>query len=681
MAKSHRPKQQGHRPGSKPPPARAGPQTRKRQGEQPRLSARRLWSLRIAMVFVAPALLLLLLEAILTLFHVGYPTTFFIAGAQRGVLTTNSHFGWHYQQQTFTEPQPCLLPVEKPQDTIRIFVLGESAAAGTPDPAFGFVRILEVMLRPYFPGRHLEVVNAAMRGINSHLITQIARECAALHPDLFVVYMGNNEFIGLYGPRTPVSFFGRRPGLIPAFHFVKGTRTAQLFRRLLGANPEARQSRPSTRTAAFFREHYTSLDDPERQYVYRNFRANLERICRYGLDVGAGVAVATVAVNLRDCPPLGSLHRPDLTASQRTQWDEIYHKAVVSESGGDIQPALASYEQAAAIDNHYAELHFRLGRCRLRAGEREAAAVQFALARDWDALQFRADSRLNQIVREVAGSLSGPGPKATDGPRDPSSTGGAVRLVEVEKALAASERCPDGVPGKEFFYEHVHLRFPGDYEVAKALLPAVVEALRARGLTPAGLGHSPDVPPGGTTTVRAENEPATQRADVPTYEECARTLAFTRWDEVNTAAAMVKMTAGLPFNEQLEHAHRQAAAEKVIKAVTDHIDEPFINQVIQAYQQAIAARPQDWYLHYNFGAFLQELHRPQEAATQFSYVVRLFPHVPAFHVQLGRAQGEAGRLDEAIREFREALRRDRSYRPARESLARARAVKKRAGGR
>jgi tetratricopeptide (TPR) repeat protein len=681
MAKSRRPKQQKHGPGSKSPPVRAGLRTGKRPGAPPRPSTRRLWGLRIATVFAAPALFLLLLEAILTLFRVGYPTTFFMAGAQRGILTTNPHFGWHYQQQTFTEPEPCLLPVEKPKDAIRIFLLGESAAVGTPDPSFGFARILEVMLGRYFPGQRLEVVNAAMRGINSHLITQIAHECAVLHPDLFVVYMGNNEFIGLYGPKTPVSFFGRHPGLIPAFHFLKGTRTAQLFRRVLGANPEARQDRPSTRSAAFFQEHYTLLDDPERQYVYRNFRSNLERVCRYGLDAGAGVAVATVAVNLRDCPPLGSLHRPDLTAPQRAQWDEVYHKAVVLESGGDIASAIAAYEQAEALDDHYAELHFRLGRCRLRAGVRDAAAVQFALARDWDALQFRTDSRLNGIIREVAGALAGPTPTAAPGGAEACSADKPVRLVEIDGALAASDQCPDGIPGREFFYEHVHLRFPGDYEVAKALLPAVIEGLRARGLTPAETKPGPDTPAGQSAAAGTGDTPTTRPVEIPTREECARALAFTRWDEVNTAAAMVKMTAGLPFSGQLEHAQRQAAAEKAIAAVTDHVDEPFINEVIQAYQQALAARPQDWYLHYNFGAFLQELKRPGEAAAQLSYVVRLFPGVAAFHVQLARAQADAGRLDESIREFREALRRDRSYRPAREGLARVRAMKKRAAGR
>jgi len=67
--------------------------------------------------------------------------------------------------------------------------------------------------------------------------------------------------------------------------------------------------------------------------------------------------------------------------------------------------AVASFEKALAIDDHYAELHFRVARCRLALGETDAARNAFSLARDWDALQFRADSRINEIIRHVAGRI------------------------------------------------------------------------------------------------------------------------------------------------------------------------------------------------------------------------------------------------------------------------------------
>jgi tetratricopeptide (TPR) repeat protein len=633
------------------------------------------------MVFAAPAAFLLLLEGSLFIGGVGYPTSFFIPSEQRGVLTTNVRFGWHYQQETLTEPEPCLVPVGKPKGTIRIFVLGESAAMGTPDPSFGFARILEVMLGSTFPDERFEVINAAMRGINSHVIVPIARECAGLDPDLFIVYMGNNELNGLYGPKTPVAFFGKHPKLIPAFHRIKQTRTAQLLRRWLGVNPEAVQNKKKPPTAEFFQGHHTALDDPERDYVYGNFRRNLDRICASGIRAGATVVLSTVAVNLRDCPPIGSLHRTDLTGPQREEWERLYRKGAGLETAGDKAQAIACYEQAAALDDHYAELHFRLARCCLLAGDRDAARRHFVLARDGDALQLRADARLNGIVREVAAGFSGGRKSEAGGQR---TEGGSVkaeglgdgskafaedhrqallddatratielvRLVEADAALAAGERCPDGIPGREFFYEHVHLRFDGDYELAKAILPAVIQSLQERGLKV------------------AESVP------VPSREQCAKTLAFTAWDEVNTAAAMAKLTAKPPFTEQFEHAQRQAAAEKAVSAVTDRIDEAFVRQVIQTYRQAIDARPQDWRLRYNLGALLHQLERPQEAAAQFDSVVRTFPHLASFRVLLGYALGKAGMADQAIEQFRQALKRDSRSKEAREGLKWARAMKR-----
>ena len=617
----------------------------------------RLWVLRAICVFAAPVVFLVLLEGGLFLCGAGYPTSFFIKSGQQGVLTTNVRFGWHYQQETLTEPEPCLVPVDKPKDTIRIFVLGESAAMGTPDPSFGFARILEVMLRSHFPNERIEVINAAMRGINSHVLVPIARECAGLNPDVFVIYMGNNELNGLYGPKTPVALFGRHPALIPAFHWVKQTQAAQLLRRVLRVNPEAVQKKRKPPSPQFFLEQRTALDGPERGPVYANFRRNLEQICRSGSEAGAAVVLSTVAVNLRDCPPLGSLHRRDLTGPQRDEWERLYRQGVALEVAGDSKQAISCYEQAAALDDHYAELHFRLARCQLRAGDRDAAKRHFTLARDWDALQLRADTRLNDIIREVSSLKwqvsSGVSALPTSHFKLPTSS--RVRLVETDSTMAACEKCPDGIPGREFFYEHVHLRFDGDYEIARALLPAVVQSLQERG--------------------RKAAEPALIRS----RDQCAKALAFTAWDEVNTAAAMVKLTAKPPFTEQLEHAQRQAAAQKTVSAVTDRIDEAFVNHVLQTYRQAIDARPQDWRLHYNLGALLHQLERSQEAAAQFTFVVQTFPHLASFRVLLGYALGQAGRPEEAVEQFRQALKCDSHCREAREALAKARQTQKRMG--
>ena len=73
---------------------------------------------------------------------------------------------------------------------------------GMPNPAFSFGRILEVMLHERYPGCRFEVVNTSMTAINSHAILEIARDCSSQGGDLFVIYMGNNEVVGPYGPGT-----------------------------------------------------------------------------------------------------------------------------------------------------------------------------------------------------------------------------------------------------------------------------------------------------------------------------------------------------------------------------------------------------------------------------------------------------------------------------------------------
>ncbi|MGD8501529.1 MAG: tetratricopeptide repeat protein, partial [Phycisphaerales bacterium] len=540
MAKSRTHSRSKTHPSHKP---KSSPKMRK-GAERERVTRRlffgwRGWCIRFGLAIVVPVLLLAFLEFGLFVLGFGHPAKLFVETQRKETLTTNEWFAWFYHERRSTRPHPCLVSVVKPKDTIRVFVLGESAAMGTPDPSFGFGRILEVMLQRYFPNHRVQVVNAAMRGINSHIIVPISRECAKLAPDIFVVYMGNNEVVGLYGPET---FLGRYPALISVLHRVKQTRVCQLVRIGIKGGLSAFQPKEETQTMEFFRRHRVALDDTRREAVYRNYRDNLVQICDNALQSGACVLVLTAAVNLRDCPPLASLHRNGLTSQDLHRWESFYRDGIEQENKQNPAEAVAHYLKAAAVDNHYAELHFRLGRCYLATGETKTAKDRFSLARDWDALQFRADSRLNEIAREVAAEYDGK----------------KVQLVDAETALALSDQCRNGVPGSDLFYDHVHFRFDGDYELAKAVLPGAICVLKQnRGLVPS------------------------ESAGIPSRSQCAKRLAFTAWDEVNTAAGMAKMTALPPFTDQLDHSLRQYRAEQAISQVMSRVDKKFVSEVVE----------------------------------------------------------------------------------------------------
>ena len=203
-----------------------------------------------------------------------------------------------------------------------------------------------------------------------------------------------------------------------------------------------------------FLNNPVTADDPRLTAVYDNFRRNLADICRLARRAHAAVVLSTVAVNLRDCPPLASLHRPDLTPEDLAKWESIYKAGGELEAGNRWPEALQQYEAAAKIDDRFAELQFRIGQCLLKAGRCAEARERFELARDLDVLRFRADSRINAIIREVAGEQAAAG----------------VRFVDAERALAQSDPEAKGISGGNLFYEHVHLTFDGNYVLARAVL-------------------------------------------------------------------------------------------------------------------------------------------------------------------------------------------------------------------
>jgi len=165
-----------------------------RAGLPPASSARRL-GFRLAAAIVVPLFLLVAAELALRLAGYGHPTSFFVPLriAGQDMLVENEQFGLQFFPPAIARsPSPVVMTAKKAPGTIRLFVLGESAALGDPKAAYGFSRYLKVLLEERFPGAHFEVVNVAMTAINSHIILPIARECARHDGDLWLIYAGNN---------------------------------------------------------------------------------------------------------------------------------------------------------------------------------------------------------------------------------------------------------------------------------------------------------------------------------------------------------------------------------------------------------------------------------------------------------------------------------------------------------
>ncbi len=579
------------------------------------ITKRRKWLFRLAAMTIPLVLFFAVLEIGLRMGGYGFPTAFFVGPDAHGTYTTNYRFGWRFFPRSLArEPQPCFISA-KSAGAVRIFVLGSSAAQGVPDPSFSFGRILEVMLREKYPETRFEVVNAAMTAINSHVALEIARDCAAHQPDLFIVYMGNNEVIGPYGPGTVFQQWSPNLMFVRSSIRVKATRVGQLIGDVIGYFRSKKGPSAQWLGMEMFMGNQVAADDPRLAAVSDNYRRNLIDICKVARRAGAGVILSTLAANLRDCPPLASLHRSDLDADSLAKWESIYQAGVELEANKQWPEAIAKFEEAARIDDRHADLQFRLGRGLAGAGRFSDARDRFILARDLDALRFRADTRINAVIREVAAEQKASG----------------VRLVDAEQALAESDLAPDGILGGDLFYEHVHLTFAGNYLLARAFLDQVCEAL-------------PEAVRSGKT------EP------VPSMRQCAEALVLTPWDEYQMAVKMADMTSQPPFTNQLEHAVRQNAAREQANNLRRLAAMPqALQAALKAYEAALRLSPDDLDLHYRFAILSQQAGRPDTAVEHLQIVIEKLPWSSWMHYKLGLALGKCGRSDEAIAQYRKAL--------------------------
>ena len=567
---------------------------------------------------LAPIAVLLLLlggaELVLRLCGYGYPATFFLKTKIGGkeYYVSNLRFGYRFFPPTIARtPEPLRMEVAKPANTYRIFVFGESAAMGDPDPTFGAWRYLQVLLRERFPGTDFQVICTAMTAINSHAILPIARECAQREGDLWIIYMGNNEMVGPFGAS---SVFGSRVAginVIRASLALKTTKVGQLLDSL--RQRWAHSSAPGIWGGLnMFKNNQLRYDDPNRLRVYENFRQNLGDMLRAGQEAGVPVILSAVGSNLKDCAPFGSLHSPGLGDKSLAACNRLYQAGTNLEASGNFAEAIKSYQQAAAIDSQYAELHFREGRCLLALTNDEASLHELTLARDDDTLAFRADSRINQIIQDAAAENANHGVYFLDAPN------------------TFAQRSPEKIPGNELFYEHVHLNFEGNYLLGRAF------AEQALKLLPKSI------------LVHARTEWASE-------ELCDRRLGVSPWDRFRVWQENFSRVSEPPFTGQLNDAARARFYMAKLRELHAQMTDQTRTQSRAAYEESLALNPDDACLRENFAQFLDETGDLPEAPAQEQRVADMLPQNPVTPCIIGRLFVRLGKDDQAEKSFLRAL--------------------------
>jgi tetratricopeptide (TPR) repeat protein len=589
-----------------------------------KISPRRLWLFRIFTAVAIPLLVIGGLELVLRLSGYGYPTSFFLKAKIGGenYYVPNDRFGYRFFPPALTRtPVTQRMLVKKPANTYRIFVFGESAAMGDPDPTFSAWRYLQILLRERFPGTDFEVVCVAMTAINSHVILPIARECGRRDGDLWIIYMGNNEMVGPFGAGTVFGSRAPGTGLVRADLAVKTTKTGQLLDSLK-QRWGAHSSTPKIWSGLnMFKDRQLRFDDPGRLRAYENFKKNLDDILCAGQTAGVPVILSTVGSNLRDCAPFASLHKTALSENETAEWDGIYQQGVALEAAGNYPAALECYAQAVVIDPQYAELHFRAGRCQFALTNFDRALREFELARDYDTLAFRADTRINQIIKEAAEA------KANQG----------IYFLDALGTFAQSS--PGEIPGNELFYEHVHLNFDGNYLLGLAFAGQV-----AKLLPKSILAHG--------------------KSEWASAEFCDRRLAVSPWDSFRVWQENYSRVSEPPFTDQLNDVPRAKFYMAKLKELNSQMTEEAREQSRAIYKEALMLAPDDYFLHENFAQFLDQTGDLAEAPEEEQQVSELLPQNPMTPCIIGRLLVRLGDNSGAKKCFLRALAIRGDYEPA-----------------
>ena len=537
---------------------------------------------KLGLALLVPPLVIGLLEGGLRLADAGYSSRFLVADRIEGraVYRDNLFFTYRFFDPALARsPSPCVLDRKKPPGTFRIVVLGESAAQGDPLPEFGVSRLLAPLLQSALATGRVEVVNAAITAINSHVIVEIARDLPRMQPDLVVLYVGNNEVIGPYGPGTVFTRFFDSDWLPKLAIGASRLRLYQVLRmaRALAAD----QRHPQTFSGVeMFLHNQIHPDDPRLLPLQRRYRRNIQRLIDQAHAAGADVLLSSVAVNLGNCPPTISRLDPDMPAPDRERWQALFDEGMAARRNQDPERALRLFEEAAELAPGHAETQYALGHGLDLSGRRDEAIQAWQRARDLDGFRYRTDSALNGILRDLAR-------------RNPSAI-----WVDAESAFP---RFPDARDA-DVFVDHVHFSFSGTYRLARLWAEAIF-----RHAPVADRFHPPPV--------------------LPTESELRERLLFTPLAELALIQPMIARFQRPPFERQLDRDARLEKLRTQAAALVLAIRTTTPDELHGRFERIFREHPGDPYWAKQWGQWLLTFQRYSEVGPALADSISRYPHL------------------------------------------------------
>lgn len=320
---------------------------------------------------------------------------------------------------------------EKPDPEVyRIIILGGSAAAGWPHPSdqtFSFY--LEKTLNNINTNKKIEVINCAAHGFASYRVLQVFKEVKNWHPNLIIVWSGNNEFLEERNINdNQIIQLLRKIGL--------KIRIVQVLNKMFF--PPTKLGTDIDVAGTFWkktRQEALTLRTDNKKFasVRKIYSESIGEIAKEAKDENIQMLLMTVPVNLRDW-------QPNVSALKGSEMDSInWHKHYVNGRGKmllqNYEDAITELKLASDLQPEHAETWFWLARAYENMGDYINAYKCYDQARGFDMNPFRALGAFNDSIRSLAKHFN-------------------VSLFDAETTLKKHSK--NGIPGFDMFIDYVH---------------------------------------------------------------------------------------------------------------------------------------------------------------------------------------------------------------------------------
>ncbi|MDP2038342.1 MAG: hypothetical protein Q8L04_13240 [Ignavibacteria bacterium] len=353
-----------------------------------------------------PLLFFILLEVGLRIFNYGDYLSMW-EQATPGKKIINAYVAKRYFSNVKNPPTTIedVFDSSKAENSFRVFVLGESSAAGYPYMPLGsFSRYIRKRLELAYPNNKIEVVNLGMTAICSYTIRDFMPEVIKQKPDVVLIYTGHNEYYGALGVGSLESL-GKSRALVNLYLSLNNFKTVQLVKDFLQWVIKSVSSEPTKRSGTLMsrmaKEQTIELDSESFNDGIDQFDGNMRDVIQMCKNANIPLILGTLTYNLKDQKPFIS---------------------VKSVSEPDANSTYAEAQKAYASGNY------------------KLALELFRKAKDLDALRFRAPEKINSLIRKYKDEFG-------------------VAVADIDSVFNA--KSPNGIVGDNLMTDHLHPTLEG----------------------------------------------------------------------------------------------------------------------------------------------------------------------------------------------------------------------------